>query len=96
MRTLYFPLLGHDCQYLFTITLKPYNLNYIINILLPLLRAEAHRTGHDIQIDMGDIPDIDMDEKEIRQLILNLVRNGFEAMETGGILTIGTHLERWC
>jgi len=89
-------VLGHDCQYLFNDYAQAYNLNYIINILLPLLRAEALRTGHDIQIDMGDIPDIDMDEKEIRQLILNLVRNGFEAMETGGILTIGTHLERWC
>ena len=34
-----------------------------------------------------------MDEKEIRQLLLNLAWNGFEAMDTGGKLTIGTYAE---
>jgi len=31
-----------------------------------------------------------LDEKEIRQLLLNLVRNGLEAMSEGGSLTIRT------
>ena len=34
-----------------------------------------------------------MNEKEIRQLLLNLVRNGFEAMEPGGNLTIATYVK---
>jgi len=75
------------------IELKSYNLNDIISALLPLLQAEAFRTGHEIQVDMGDAPNINLDEKEIRQLLLNLSRNGFEAMETGGRLTIETYTE---
>ena len=34
-----------------------------------------------------------LDEKEIRQLILNLVRNGLEAMQPGGTLTLRTFKE---
>jgi len=75
------------------VKLEPNNLNDIISALLPLLRAEAFRTGHDIQFDMGNIPDINLDEKEMRQLLLNLTRNGFEAMEAGGSLTIETYAE---
>jgi len=75
------------------VELKPYNLNDIISTLLPLLQAEAFHSGHDIQVDMGDIPDINIDEKELRQLVLNLATNGFEAMEPIGRLTIETYTE---
>jgi signal transduction histidine kinase len=44
-------------------------------------------------MEIGDIPDILLDEKEIRQLILNLVRNGLEAMLAGGRITIKTFKE---
>lgn len=73
------------------VELTPHNLNDAINSLLPLLQAEALRTSHDIKFAMGEIADFAMDEKEIRQLILNLTRNGFEAMKTGGRLTIMTY-----
>ncbi|MDR3588652.1 MAG: GAF domain-containing protein [Negativicutes bacterium] len=73
---------------------KRHNLNDIISTLLPLVQSEAYRTGHDIQVEMGDIPDIDIDEKEIRQLLLNIIRNGFEAMEPSGRLTIQTCAEQ--
>ncbi|MDR3590769.1 MAG: ATP-binding protein [Negativicutes bacterium] len=72
------------------VEMKPDNLNDIISALLPMLQSEAYRTDHDIEIDMADIPDILMDIKEIRQLLLNLARNAFEAMEAGGKLTIAT------
>jgi len=73
--------------------LIPGNLNGTIHALFPLLQADAFRLGHEVQTDIGDIPAICYDDKEIRQLILNLVRNGMEAMEPGGIITIETYLE---
>lgn len=76
------------------VELKCDNLNTIISILLPMLQSEAYRTGHDIEFDRGEVPDIELDEKEIRQLLLNLVRNGFDAMESGGKLTIRTCVNR--
>ena len=43
--------------------------------------------------DLGIVSDVEMDEEEIRQLILNLTKNGFEAMHKGGLLTIKTYNE---
>jgi len=34
-----------------------------------------------------------LDEKEIRQLVLNLVRNGLQAMEPGKMLTLETFMD---
>ncbi|QDR79788.1 sensor histidine kinase [Sporomusa termitida] len=73
-----------------TIELKLHNLNDIINALQPLIQAEALRTGHKLKINMSLIPSFRMDEKEIRQLLLNLARNGFEAMDPGKALIIET------
>lgn len=69
------------------------NLNKIIENLLPLLSADSTQDGKDIRADLRDIPCILLDESEIRQLVLNLVRNGLEAMHKGGTLTISTYTE---
>jgi signal transduction histidine kinase len=37
-----------------------------------------------------DPPQIQVDEREIRQLIINIARNGMESMSGNGTLTIGT------
>lgn len=76
-----------------TVQIKPGNLNDVILSLLPLLEADAFRRGHEIQTELGCIPENDFDEKEIRQLVLNLVRNAFEAMEQGGKVIIRTYPE---
>lgn len=69
------------------------NLNQSIHSLFPLLQANAFQLGHQIEIETRNIPDIQLNEKEIRQLILNLARNGFEAMKCAGKLTISTDIE---
>lgn len=69
------------------------NLNSIIARLLALIQADT--IMHDIYIDtkLEEIPELLLDEKEIRQLILNIVRNGLEAMPSGGKLSIRTFIE---
>lgn len=69
------------------------NLNNTIHELFPLLQADAFRLGHEIQVDVGDIDVTCYNDKEIRQLILNLVRNGLEAMNSAGVITIKTYSE---
>ncbi len=69
------------------------NLNGTIQALFPLLQADAFRLGHEIQAVAGDIAASYYNEKEIRQLILNLVRNGLEAMNCAGTITIKTYPE---
>jgi PAS domain S-box-containing protein len=69
------------------------NLNTIIEALSPLIQAEALRSSKHINLDLGECPDISIDQKEIRQLILNIALNGLDAMSPGGKLTIKTYSE---
>lgn len=68
------------------------HLHSIIEELLPLLWADANLRGQSIVFVSGtDIPELNLNSKEIKQLILNLARNGMEAMEDKGELKIETH-----
>ncbi|MGE5391427.1 MAG: PAS domain S-box protein [Deltaproteobacteria bacterium] len=70
------------------------NLNDIIVAIYPLLQADATLGDKGIYLDLQeDIPELFLDEKEIRQLLINLVRNGLEAMEAEGNIFISTYLE---
>lgn len=72
------------------IDLRPDNLNKVLLAIRPMLEADAIRTGHDIEFDLQAIPDIQIDENEIRQLVINLVRNGLEAMSKSGRIIVRT------
>ena len=73
------------------IEMKLGNINQVILSLHPLMQADASSRGHQLYTDLGKIPDNKFDEKEIRQMLLNLVRNGFEAMQNSGEVTIKTY-----
>lgn len=74
--------------------LKKCCLNSIIKSLMPLIQAEAIASASDVAHDLSKIPELQLDENEIRQLLLNLVRNGLEAMPTGGRLNICTFMDK--
>jgi len=72
------------------IELKLNNLNTCVASTLPLIIADGIK--NDVFVDplLKYIPDIMVDEGEIRQLLLNLARNAIQAMPDGGTLTIST------
>lgn len=70
---------------------KEQNLNEIIRSLAPLIEADALGQEKNLKLELGSMPDLFLNEKEIRQVILNLSRNGLEAMEKGGQLWIKTY-----
>lgn len=72
---------------------KIQSLNMIIEALFPLIQAEAMRASKQVDLQLGQCLDILIDEKEIRQVILNLALNGLDAMSAGGELTIRTYTE---
>lgn len=74
--------------------LQLHNLNQIIEDLFPLLQADAFNADKNIKIETVSIPDINLNKNEIHQLILNLVRNGLDAMQKGGYVTIETFINR--
>ena len=69
------------------------NLNTIIQTLYPLILGEAYKSEIYINKKLHPIPDLLLDDKEIKQLILNLVCNGIEAMSPGGSLTLSTYTD---
>lgn len=75
------------------VELRLTSLNAIIEKLLPLVQAKAMSRDQRIRVELGDLPDLLLDIKEIRQLILNLVNNGMESMPLSGVITIRTFRE---
>lgn len=67
---------------------KSCNIGPIVSGLLPLLQADGIRVGCEVELQLRNTPNIYADEDSIRQIVLNLVRNGLEAMSSGGLLTI--------
>ncbi|WP_148265367.1 MASE3 domain-containing protein [Desulfosporosinus orientis] len=71
--------------------LKFQNLNDILDHLYPLIEANAFTQNKQTKYVPGAISSLELNKNEISQLIMNLVRNGLEAMEAGGLLTIRTY-----
>lgn len=70
--------------------LEYHNINDIVTSILPLIQADAQNNDKLLTAELNNVPDLQLDSQEIRQLLLNLVRNGFEAMSSGGQLKIRT------
>ncbi len=70
------------------------HLHKIIYDLSPLLWADANLRGQSIELELDEnVPELRLNSKEIKQLILNLARNGMEAMHVKGQLTIQTKVD---
>ncbi|MFD3261420.1 ATP-binding protein [Paenibacillus lentus] len=70
------------------------SLHHIIEELKPLLWADANLRGQSIEVKLDErVPLLYLNAKEIKQLILNLARNGMEAMGEKGLLTLITSLD---
>jgi len=73
--------------------LKSQNLNDIVSYLYPLLEADSFTQNKQISFIPREIPNLKLNRKEISQLVLNLTRNGLEAMAKDGSLTIKSYLQ---
>jgi len=76
--------------------LQTLDLNEIIHDLAPLMMADALSKDKYIQCETSEIPRLRLNRDEIRQLLLNLTRNGIEAMGPGKGLIIKTYQEDDC
>ena len=71
--------------------MSPRDLNSILNDVLPLLSTDAMKQGIDINLQLEEnLPALLLSEAEIKQMVLNLARNGIEAMKSHGVLSIST------
>lgn len=67
------------------------NINEVVSNLLFFLKEEASERNVLIQEELANIlPPVLMDAKQLRQALLNIIKNSFEAMPKGGKLTVST------
>jgi two-component system, sporulation sensor kinase E len=69
------------------------NMNDIIADISPLIEAMASELGHTIEFDLQQVPDLLLDKIDIHKALINLVKNGFEAMEHKGKIIVRTYKE---
>lgn len=76
-----------------TSDLQMYDLNSIIHDIAPLIEIDTFNQKKYVHFDLNDVPELLLNRNEIRQLIINLYRNGLDAMSKGQALTIHTYKE---
>lgn len=74
------------------VELKAMNLNAILKNIHPLLQANAMIQDKVVILDTQELPDLLLDEKEICQLVYNLVKNGLEAIPPGRSVKVKTYV----
>lgn len=72
---------------------KMMDLNEIIKKSTPLLQTDALLKNIPIETSLANISLLLLDEKEIKQLILNLIRNAIEATEKDEVVEIATFMD---
>ena len=68
--------------------LEDRDLNGIVHDLLEFVRFELDEADIEIHEELGeDLPTLELDEKYLKQALLNIVKNAISAMPDGGVLT---------
>jgi signal transduction histidine kinase len=69
------------------------SVNHLVHELADFVRPVAVRQGLTIRVETDPaVPTMEIDRTLLRQAILNLVKNGLEALSRGGALTISSHV----
>lgn len=74
--------------------LEDSDLSGIVHDLLEFVRYELEEAGIGIREELDDdLPALEIDEKYLKQALLNIVKNAISAMPDGGTLTVSTQLK---
>lgn len=66
----------------------------LVSELLAFVRPELDRAGVASRVEAEEsLPEVELDESQLRQALLNLIRNAREAMPKGGALTLAVRRE---
>lgn len=72
---------------------KKENINNLLKAIFPLLESDAVKNNNEVILRLGQVDDVLIDVNDMRQITLNLFRNGLEAMGPGGTMTLKTYTE---
>ncbi len=70
------------------------SLNALVQDVLEFIQFEVKDAGIAVEERYADsIPDLDLDEKYIKQALLNIIKNAIAAMPGGGVLRLSTEMD---
>jgi len=73
------------------VKLEEKNLNEVVGDVLDFVQFELEEQKIEVKRTLEDeIPDIQLDEKYVKQALLNLIKNAISAMPEGGTITVTT------
>jgi signal transduction histidine kinase len=76
----------------FQLNVKVSSLQELLKNLMTLFQEETSSQGISLQTEIkDDLPLIKIDSEKLTQAFINIMKNGMQAMERGGILRIETH-----
>ncbi|MCJ7705279.1 MAG: ATP-binding protein [Desulfobacterales bacterium] len=76
----------------FELRLRDGSLAELLKNLVALFREEANSQGITLRLKVASaIPSIRMDDEKLTQAFINIMKNGMQAMENGGTLSIEAH-----
>ena len=79
----------------FQLNRKPTSLRELLKNMVSLFEGEAASRKVRIETEMNtELPLLNMDGEKLTQAFLNIMKNGVQAMEEGGVLRIETHCLR--
>ncbi|MBW7477757.1 PAS domain-containing protein [Paenibacillus oenotherae] len=71
------------------------NIHTVLSGIMPMISSEATLHGVMVDWEIGDdLPLVTADQEMLKQVFLNICKNGIEAMSSGGRLTVKGRLER--
>jgi PAS domain S-box-containing protein len=76
------------------VDMKLKNINDIVSKALTLIQAKSISRDQNIRVELNEVTNLLLDEKEISQLILNMVNNALESMSSPGDVTVKTFMEQ--
>jgi two-component system sensor kinase FixL len=70
---------------------RPADINAVLRDVLKMMAELYDREKYSFKMDLSpDLRDIDCDPDKLKQVFINVIRNGIEAMEKGGTVTVAS------
>ncbi|MEW9667978.1 ATP-binding protein [Ammoniphilus sp. 3BR4] len=73
---------------------QEHDIRNILNAVMPIIETQAAINNVEIVLETNDvIPMIKCEENQLKQVFVNLLKNGIESMSAGGVLSIEVNVE---
>lgn len=66
------------------------NINHLLKNIIKLFSVSLENQGIEVIFHLSHVPDIEADEKQLKQALLNIILNAVQAMPRGGTLKISS------